>query len=77
MTNGASIVASRFAVADNGGVSVATIDHSSINLDGVINFNGSIGAGVRVGRGDGADGAAQPAERLDRSGSTTRSTART
>jgi hypothetical protein len=56
MTNGASIVASRFAVADNGGVSVATLDNSSIHLDGVINFNGFIGAGVRVGRGDGADG---------------------
>lgn len=56
MTNGASIIASRFAVADNGGVSVATLDQSSINLGGVINFNGFIGAGVRVGRGDGADG---------------------
>ena len=57
MTNGATIVASRFAVADNGGIGAATIDHSTINLDGVIIFNGvPQGAGVRVGRGDGANG---------------------
>ena len=57
MTNGATIVASRFAVADNGGTGTATIDHSTVNLDGVIVFNGvPQGAGVRVGRGDGANG---------------------
>jgi T5SS/PEP-CTERM-associated repeat protein len=57
MTNGAQIVASRFAVADNGGTGTATIDHSTINVDGVIFFNGApIGAGVRVGRGVGAVG---------------------
>jgi T5SS/PEP-CTERM-associated repeat protein len=56
VTGGSQIVASRFAVADNGGFGVATIDHSTINLDGVINFNGVIGAGVRVGRGVGAVG---------------------
>lgn len=56
MTNGATVVASRFAVADNGGNGVATLDRSTVNVDGVINFNGLIGAGVRVGRGDGAVG---------------------
>ena len=57
MTNGASIFASRFAIADSGGSGTATIDGSTVNLDGVIFFNGTpIGAGVRVGRGDGADG---------------------
>jgi T5SS/PEP-CTERM-associated repeat protein len=57
VTGGSQIVASRFAVADNGGIGVATIDHSTINLDGVIFFNGSpIGAGVRVARGVGAVG---------------------
>jgi T5SS/PEP-CTERM-associated repeat protein len=56
VTGGSQIVASRFAVADNGGFGVATIDHSTVNLDGVINFNGEIGAGVRVGRGVGAVG---------------------
>lgn len=57
MTNGATIVASRFAVADKGGNGTATIDHSTVNLDGVVFFNGDpIGAGVRVGRGDGAVG---------------------
>jgi T5SS/PEP-CTERM-associated repeat protein len=56
MTNGAQIVASRFAIADNGGSGTATLDHSSVNLDGVIFFNGApIGAGVRVGRGVGAN----------------------
>ena len=54
--SGGVINASRFAVADNGGVGVATIDRSTVNVDGVINFNGLIGAGVRVGRGVGADG---------------------
>jgi len=56
MSNNASIIASRFAVADNGGSGTATIDHSSIQLDGVVNFNGLIGPGLRVGRGVGADG---------------------
>jgi len=56
MSNNASVIASRFAVADNGGSGTATIDHSSIQLDGVVNFNGLIGAGLRVGRGVGADG---------------------
>ena len=41
MTNGATIVASRFAVADNGGTGTATIDNSTVNLDGVIFFNGA------------------------------------
>ena len=40
MTNGATIVASRFAVGDNGGTGTATIDNSTVNLDGVIFFNG-------------------------------------
>ena len=35
---------------------MATIDHSTVNVDGVINFNGFIGAGVRIGRGVGANG---------------------
>jgi T5SS/PEP-CTERM-associated repeat protein len=55
--NGGVINASRFAVADNGGSAIATLDRSTVNLDGVIFFNGDpIGAGVRVGRGVGADG---------------------
>jgi T5SS/PEP-CTERM-associated repeat protein len=57
MSNGAQIVASRFSVADSGGSGAATIDSSTINLDGVIFFNGAPeGAGVRVGRGVGAVG---------------------
>jgi T5SS/PEP-CTERM-associated repeat protein len=56
VTNGSTIVASRFGVADNGGSGTATIDRSTINLDGVIFGNGTNGAGVRVGRGDGAVG---------------------
>jgi T5SS/PEP-CTERM-associated repeat protein len=57
MSNGATVVASRFAVADNGGNGVATVDHSTINVDGVVFFNGApIGAAVRVGRGVGANG---------------------
>jgi T5SS/PEP-CTERM-associated repeat protein len=60
MTNGATIVASRFAIADNGGSGSATIDNSTINLDGVI-FNNGLdqgpnGAGVRIARGVGANG---------------------
>ena len=57
MSNGAQIVASRFAVADVGGSGTATLDHSTINVDGVVFFNGApIGAAIRVGRGDGANG---------------------
>ena len=57
LTSGGQINASRFAVADVAGSSgAATIDASTVNLDGVINFNGFIGAGVRVGRGVGANG---------------------
>ena len=60
MTNGATIVASRFAVGDNGGTGSATIDNSTVNLDGVVFNNGldqgPIGAGVRIGRGVGANG---------------------
>ena len=57
MTNGSQIIASRFAVADNGGTGIATIDHSTINLDGVIIFQGvPQGAGLRVARGVGANG---------------------
>jgi T5SS/PEP-CTERM-associated repeat protein len=60
MTNGATIVASRFAIADQGSSGSATIDNSTINLDGVI-FNNGLdqgpnGAGVRIARGVGADG---------------------
>ena len=60
MTNGATIVASRFAVGDNGGSGTATIDNSTVNLDGVI-FNNGLdqgpnGAGVRIARGVGANG---------------------
>lgn len=55
--SGGVINASRFAVADNGGSGVATLDRSTVNVDGVIFFNGDpFGAGVRVGRGVGADG---------------------
>ena len=36
---------------------MATLDASTVNVDGVIFFNGdSFGAGVRVGRGGGAVG---------------------
>jgi T5SS/PEP-CTERM-associated repeat protein len=61
VTNGGVINASRFAVADvAGAVGVATINSSTINLDGAIflnGFNGTpFGAGVRVGRGDGTSG---------------------
>lgn len=60
MSNGATIVASRFAVGDNGGTGTATIDNSTINLNGVVFNNGlddgPLGANVRVGRGVGANG---------------------
>ena len=58
VTTGGQISASRFAVADVAGSSgVATIDASTVNLDGVNFFNGSpFGASVRVGRGTGANG---------------------
>jgi T5SS/PEP-CTERM-associated repeat protein len=50
--------ASWFAIGNNGGSGVVTIDHSTVNLDGVVFFNGDpIGAAVRVGRGVGANGA--------------------
>ena len=76
MTNGASIIASRFAVADNGGVSVATLDNSSVNLDGVDQLQ-------RLHRRRRASRPrrqcrrhAQLCRTARRSGSTTRSTAR-
>ncbi len=57
MTTGAQLNASWFAVGNNGGAGVATINNSTVNLDGTDFFNGDpIGAGVRVGRGDGANG---------------------
>ena len=60
VTTGGQINASRFAVGENGGSGVATINNSTINLDGLIFLNGAgtteFGAGVRVGRGDGANG---------------------
>lgn len=61
VTTGGLINASRFAVADVvGATGVATIDNSTINLDGAIFTNGTngtpFGAGVRVGRGEGANG---------------------
>ena len=57
LTSGGQINASRFAVGDVAGASgTATIDNATVSLDGVINFNGVIGAGVRVGRGVGANG---------------------
>jgi autotransporter family porin len=61
VTNGGVINASRFAVADVAGATgVATINSSTITLDGPVFVNGfngpSVGAGVRVGRGEGANG---------------------
>lgn len=60
VTTGGLINVSRFAVGDNGGSGVATIDHSTVHLDGAIFNNGldgtPSGAGVRVGRGVGANG---------------------
>ena len=57
VTTGGQIAASWFAVGNNGGSGVATINNGSVILDGVVNFNGGlIGAGVRVGRGIGANG---------------------
>jgi len=60
MTNNATIVASRFGIADNSGIGSATIDHSTVNLDGTNYNNGfgtdPFGASVRVGRGVGANG---------------------
>ena len=60
MTTGGQINASRFAVGDNGGSGTATINNSTVNLDGAIFNNGingtPFGAGVRIGRGDGAIG---------------------
>ena len=40
MTTGATLVASRFAIGDNGGIGSATIDNSTVNLDGVVFNNG-------------------------------------
>ena len=57
MSNGGQIVASRFAIADNGGKGTATMDRSTVNVNGVVFFNEApIGAAVRVGRGEGAVG---------------------
>ena len=60
MSNGATLVASRLGVADNGGTGTVTIDHSTVNLDGVVFNNGldqgPFGASVRIARGDGANG---------------------
>jgi T5SS/PEP-CTERM-associated repeat protein len=57
VTTGGQINASWFVVGNNGGSGVATINNSTVNLDGVVNYNnGLIGAGVRVGRGVGANG---------------------
>ena len=57
MTNNSTMNASWFAIGNVGGTGVATIDHSTVNLDGVVFFNGNpIGAGLRVGRGVGSSG---------------------
>ena len=60
VNSGGAITASRFAVGDNGGSGVATINNATVNLDGVIFNNGingtPFGAGVRIGRGDGSNG---------------------
>jgi len=57
MTNNSTMNASWFAIGNVGGTGVATIDHSTVNLDGVVFFNGDpIGAGLRVGRGVGSNG---------------------
>jgi fibronectin-binding autotransporter adhesin len=56
LTTGAQINASWFAIGNNGGKGTATINNSTVNVDGVVYFNGNpLGAGVRVGRGVGAD----------------------
>jgi T5SS/PEP-CTERM-associated repeat protein len=60
MTAGAQLNASWFAVGNNGGTGAATINSSTVNLDGTVFatvVNGDqIGAGVRVGRGEGSTG---------------------
>ena len=68
MTNGATHSSRRDSrSATTAGTGSATIDNSTVNLDGVIFNNGStrgrIGADVRIGRGVGANGAADDAER--------------
>jgi T5SS/PEP-CTERM-associated repeat protein len=57
VTSGGQINASWFAIGNNGGSGVATINAASVNLDGTVdNFGSPIGAGVRVGRGVGSSG---------------------
>ena len=57
VTSGGQLSASWFAIGNNGGSGVATINAASVNLDGsVANFGNPIGAGVRVGRGVGSTG---------------------
>ena len=57
MTTGSQLNASWFAVGNNGGAGVATINNSTVNLNGTVFFNGDpIGTAVRVGRGDGSNG---------------------
>jgi hypothetical protein len=53
MTTGAQLNASWFAIGNNGGAGVATIDNSTVNLDGTA-FNEGVpfGASIRVGRGE-------------------------
>jgi T5SS/PEP-CTERM-associated repeat protein len=57
MTTGAQLNASWFAIGNNGGSGVATIDASTVSLDGTA-FNEGVpfGASIRIGRGDGANG---------------------
>lgn len=56
VTTGGQINASWFGVGNNGGSGVATIDNSTISLDGFVDFGTGIGAAVRVGRGTGSTG---------------------
>jgi T5SS/PEP-CTERM-associated repeat protein len=56
VTTGGQVNASWFAVGNNGGSGTATIDNATVSLDGFVDFNTGIGAGVRVGRGVGANG---------------------
>jgi T5SS/PEP-CTERM-associated repeat protein len=58
VNTGGNINASWFAVGNNGGLGTATIDGSTVSLDGVVYPPNlvPVGAGVRVGRGVGANG---------------------
>lgn len=57
VTNGGRINASYFGVSEQGASATATIDGSSVNLDGTVLYNGmQLGAVVGVGLGSGGTG---------------------